>query len=306
MDNWSLDKVITEDMFPPGREPKKRDVIWASELGSPYFDRFHKMSGHKPTNDFTARSKGKFLLGEAAEFSYTEIFARAGMIVETQKAKEKCRVEVNGLLPVEGKFDAILSAPGGDAWDKAIKEIEDHPLPERMFYIDKYALPLAKHLKEKYPNGMERKLFEIKTINSQVFLSKIKSNNLVTDYFHHHLQLYTYMQSLGFKTGYVWYISKDDGSFMIVEVQDTPELKAAWIEDVKQMTYYIDNNIEPEFPEWYQFANGKWKTNFYARYSGFLTLKTGLTPEEFSILTSNHVKELNNEIKKLAKENKVK
>src|SRR5690606_9498594 len=126
-----------------------------------------------------------------------------------------------------------------------------------------------------------REVIEIKTMNSMVFRSKINKGTLERDYYHHHMQLFTYMKYLGAKSGKIFYISKDDGLFYFVDVVKSKKLEEDWLNDIRQITNYVKNDIVPEFPPSYTFEDGKYKVNWYAVGSKYLTMHTGQTEEEF-------------------------
>lgn len=290
-----LNNILVEGMQDfKEREPKARDYIWASEIGYPMYDRYHKMKGTKPTNIFTARTIFKFFVGSALEYSLQRMFERAGMEVQVQKGSDKCLVEEEGVFPVSGKYDIMLSA-GGD-WERAIWQIENNPLPDIESFLDRYGYNLAKYCQVKYPNGFEKEIIEVKTMNSMVFRSKINKGTLEEDYYHHQLQLYTYMKYFNMKSGKVFYMSKDDGLFYTVDVVESDKLKKDWFDDVSEITNYVKNNIEPPFHKAYEEKDGKYKMNWFAAGSMFLTHATGKSKEEFEEETKEKIKKLNSGI----------
>lgn len=299
MDSVNMADIFVNGIKPEQRELRPRDYIYASEIGYPMFDRYHQMLGDTVSNDFSARTQFKFLIGNALEYFVQRLWMRAGMTVEIQKGNEKCIVQVGNLLPISGRYDAIVSADGD--WDRAIWEIQNHPLPEIEFFIDKAALSMAQYCKEKYPDGFPREIIEIKTMNSMVFRSKVTKGILERDYYHHQLQLYTYMVYHGAKTGKVFYISKDDGLFFFVDVVESKKLKKDWLTDIATITKHYREGIEPEFPPGYTFQDGKYKVNWYAVGSKYLTMHTGKTEEEFEKEQQSIVRKLNKQVKEQQK-----
>ncbi len=307
MKKWSLSDVVVNAWHSEKRATRPRDVIWASEMGKPAFDRYHKMKGVEPTNEPTSRAHFKFFLGDSIESAILMVLERAGFTVEAQKDKEKCRIFEPGLLPVEGRFDAILSADG--SWDDAMMRIKSEPLTHTMplfqaqlAYIDKYAWTVASYCRDKFPDGLKRQVFEIKTINSMMLKSRMNKGTMDRDYYHYHLQLYTYLRYLKMDEGTIFFVSKDDGIFHIENIRVTPQLEKDWLEDVKVMTDIMDKDIVPEFPPFYYLQDGKYKVNYNAVGSSYLTLHTGKDLEEVQREVESQVRRLNYAIKKQQKE----
>lgn len=298
-----MSDILVNGLKPESRPLKPRKVIWASEIGYSMYDRYHKMRGVPPTESFTSRTYFKFLIGNLVEYGLVRIFERAGMVVEVQKGGEKCRIEVPGAYPVEGKYDAIISSNGN--WDEALFEIKNNPLREDESFFDRYAQSLAIYCKEKFPQGFNRELFEIKTINSMVFRAYMKKGTLGANYPHHKLQLYTYMKALGANVGNVFYVSKDDGLFHIERVEATKELESEWLKDIKKITKHVESGSIPEFPEPYSLQNGRYKVNWGSVGSNYLHLyNPKIDYGEFLRETKRTVARLNRELKKKEKESK--
>lgn len=301
MTEFSLTDLLVNAWHSQSREMKPRDVIWASEIGKDPFDRYWKMKGVQPSNEPSSRTHFKFFIGDAIEGAILTVLERAGFTVELQKDREKCRVSIPGMMTVEGKFDAIISSNGD--WDGALRKMLEEPLSLQMAYVDKYANNIAGYCRQKYPNGFPRQVIEIKTINSMILKSKLTKGTLARDYFYYHLQLYTYLKSLGMDKGSIFYISKDDGIFHIEEVQKTQELEDAWMQDVKNITDMVRNDIEPDFPPFYTLVDGKYKVNWSAIGSSYLTKFTGKELEDIKFEVESQVRRLNYQI---TKENKKK
>ena len=291
-------------MKPESRPRKARNRIYASELGYPMLDRYHKMLATPTNTDFSSRTFHKFFLGDLVEYGYIRIWERAGITVETQKGGEKLIVQVDGALPVSGKYDAILSAVGD--WDRYLWEIENNPLPEHENFIDRYAKAILLYCKAEYPDGFKREIFEMKTINSQVFRARMKSGTIKESYFYHHLQCYTYMKALGSDRGNILYISKDDGLFHIEKVEKSPELDALWLKDVMTITDHINNRKEPEPEPLYKMIGKRYQVNWGAVGSNYLHLFSDKDKDELQYETKKIVNNLNAKIRReekaLAKE----
>jgi hypothetical protein len=101
------------------------------------------------------------------------------------------------------------------------------------------------------------------------------------------------MKYLGAESGKIFYISKDDGLFYFVDVVKSDKLEEDWLNDIRQMTEYYEKNIIPEFPPAYTFADGKYKVNWYAVGSKYLTLHTGKSEEQFEKEVQSVIRKLN-------------
>ena len=300
MKNWSMKDILANGLAPAEREIVPRDAIWASEIGTDMYARYQKMKGKHPSNKFTARTYFKFFVGDALENAITKVFRRCGMIVEVQKGGDTCVVETEGCFPVRGKYDLIISSDGD--WDKALWKIENEPLHHEDSFVDRYSKPMALYCKENYPDGFEREIFEIKTINTNSLRAHLRAGTMKEAYYYHYMQIYTYMRHMGAKTGKILYISKDDGLFYIADVIESTKLENDWLEDVKKITNIIKNNIEPPFPKPYKMIGGKWKKDWFAIGNSFLTMGTGKTKDEMEKIATDKVKELNKELKIKKKE----
>lgn len=300
MKNWSISKTLSEGFKSERRPPKEREYIYASEIGKQFFDRYYKMNGYEPSEKLSSRTYFRFFIGDLLEYGILRLFHRAGMQIQVQKGREKCIVETEGLFPVSGKYDAIISADGD--WDTAIRNIKITPLDVTESFIDRYAIGIAEYCKKHYPEGFDNQLFEIKTINSMSLKSNMKKGLMAKEYYHYHLQLYTYMKYLGVDKGIIFYISKDDGVFHVQEVHKTEQLEKDWLADVKGITECIRKDIPPEFPQPYRLKNDKYVVDWSVVGSDFLEFAGIEDKEEFQHETKKLVGRLNYKITKAKKE----
>ena len=127
----------------------------------------------------------------------------------------------------------------------------------------------------KYPNGLEKTPFEIKTMNTNAFnyLQKGKDGFKYANP-HYQLQLYTYMLYYGVDKGRLVYISKNDGRMVEVVIRRTDEMDRAWNNDVKTMSdFFNSNTIPPCEPFKVEDGRGHLKDNWkiaYSRYKDYL------------------------------------
>ncbi|GAF67544.1 unnamed protein product, partial [marine sediment metagenome] len=148
-------------------------------------------------------------------------------------------------LEVSVKPDFIAGA--NPNWAMVKQLMKDELLFELMPNLGRIAEALVDHFSEKYPAGMKKILFEIKSINSQVFWSK--KDYLQEAYPHHVMQTFAGMKATGLEEGHLFYISKDDLTVAEFAISlKSVALNERYEEDVRQMTKYIKEGIEPPKP----------------------------------------------------------
>ena len=122
---------------------------------------------------------------------------------------------------------------------------------------------IISELAEKYPDGLQDKIYEVKSLNSMAFWREDKPIGI--PYEHHLFQLsfYQMYNDKGIKDASFLYIDRD--SMSISELpniikDDTIKKMEDWH---KQITYYYQNKIEPEKPELIIFdkKEKKWQLN---------------------------------------------
>src|SRR3954469_7869112 len=93
--NWNIQDTWN-DLNAPDFPSAPRDYIRASELGSPFLDRYLKMKGVQPTNVYSARTKRIFDCGNIFEEVVERMFRLLGILVASQQT---VKVERKGFLP---------------------------------------------------------------------------------------------------------------------------------------------------------------------------------------------------------------
>jgi len=240
MKTWSLQNVWNEVLIQEKRDLRPRDRIHASEIGKVFWERYQKMIGTPFTNDYEERILRKFAAGHFFEDMIGHVLSKIGILHSSQKRVEIPECEDH--LMISGYVD--FEAGGVSNWDEARKNVREADFPDAIANI---ALSLIQYFEKTYPNGLEKKLYEIKSVNSQVFWAK--KDYLEEAYPWHVFQIYTYMRTLGYDSGTILYISKDDLTVKEIEVEKTPELEAQWLDDVKTMSEHYRNKKEPLMPD---------------------------------------------------------
>jgi len=271
--NWSINYLIS-DMLGGGAslKPEPRNEIWASDLGKPVFDTYHKMKGTPYTNPTDGKGMITFLLGKAIEQGVYNMLKDVGLAYESQ---ERVKVELPNCLPVVGRPDLILEV---ENWDVAISNVSH--LNKRDYRIDGLK-EVLKRYKEQYPNGLKKTPFEIKSINSMA-LRYNKVKGMAQAYPFHHLQLYTYMKAMGFDEGHLLYIAKDTGYMEEVVVKATTELDKKWNDEVVKISNAMKGD-EPTPPPLKIDGKANWEVE-YSNYKDLIKLKSDQVNEVKTII----------------------
>jgi len=274
---FSITNIWNEKLSVFHAEAKKRNYISASDIGKPFLDRYWKMKGVKPTNTPDARILRVFDAGNLFEWLVIKVFTMTGLL---QGSQVQVRIpKTKNHMAVLGYIDLILG--GNPDWNKSRARILEEDLPD---WVKIRSQKLIDNLEEKYPDGLEPIVVEVKSVNSRAFWGKKninKETGLFKGYKHHQFQLYTYLLGQDIKKGRLFYISRDDLTVVENGININPKMTEAWLKDVKTMSHYYQNNIEPEQPPDLIFEEGKWRSNWMKGWSPYLTKMTGLTKSKW-------------------------
>ena len=302
---WGIEQVWNETLVQQQRVTEPRDRIYASEIGKNYWERYQKMMGVQPTEKYENRILRKFAAGNWFEAMIINVFKQIGIFVSSN---DRLTIPANDKhLEITVKPDLI--AGGQNDWDEARKNLEASGLEDIMKEI---GFNLIDEFEKKFPGGLEEKLLEIKTVNSQVFWAK--KDYLEEAYPFHTMQCYTGLKQTGIKDGVVVYISKDDLTMKEFPLTlGADDLEERWNKDVEEMTKFYLNKKEPPKPESvvfdkrkkYKFTKNKEKyategaycTNWEVDWSSYFTLLTGKDHKAWEIGCRPEVNKLNAELK---------
>jgi hypothetical protein len=272
---WNIKDFLSDLIgFSAETTPKARSEIWASDLGLPMIDRYLQMKGIPYSNPATGKDLLAFFLGKQIETGLVEMLTSCGVAYEAQ---DKITIKEKDCLPVVGRPDLILAVDDWDAVlagidDKIVKTVDRHS--NSRFDKQMELRRLMKQWQKRYPQGLKKTVFEIKSINSAAFRYHRNEGGLANAYPHHKLQLYTYMKGLGLEEGHLVYVAKDTGWMEEVVVRPTESLKSAWLSDVRSMSeYYLHDQIPPLEPVKIDGKNN-WRVA-YSRYRDYLYQKGG-------------------------------
>lgn len=266
--DWTFSKIWNESIDSRQDRPiAPRNRIWASELGKPFIEIYLKLIGEIPTNPPNNRAIRKFEAGNLFEWIVKLILIRCGIYQESQKwigyVMPHC-------LQVSGKLDHI--AGGMPKYDEAAKLIDDLMLPESFTRATKAIL---EHFKKEYPNGLEEKILEIKSVSSFGFDKAEATGKPMTG---HDLQAFHYAYNEK-KNAAIVYICRDDLRLMeiFIDWQD-PILLEKYQKKIKEITDWYNKKEMPPIEPAILFDEdmGKFTKNFGAEYSAYLTKLYGV------------------------------
>jgi len=262
--NQSLEEGRSDRILQP------REKIWASELGGCYVDRFLKMQGKEPSNPPNPRSLRKFEAGNIWESIVGYVLLRAGLL---QKRQEWLQFQYPTLYPVTGKLDFV--AGGKPNYDKAMSTIrtEFDWLPE---FISRATVNIVQSLTEKYPDGLENIILEIKSCSSFMFEKYEKKNE---PQHQHKLQLFHYLKAKNMPEGHIVYVSKDDARLLEFGVFNPSTVEDEYRKDIETITNYCLKGEQPPLERPLTFDED-FSANWKVGYSNYLTLLYGLKTQK--------------------------
>lgn len=264
MNNWNLSYLL-KDLIKTRANPvgEVRQEVWASEIGMPYLDRYLDMKGVPYTNLPDGKALANFFLGEQIESGLKQMLENIGIAYTDN---ERVVYQQKDLLGVVAKPDLIVEI---NDWEKIKENIktEAENLPD-----DKYKEREKNKLREKYktiiqfqeryPEGLKKTIFEIKSANTNSF-KMIKKEGAKL---HHQLQLLTYLKAYNLPEGHIIYINKEYGDMNEFVIRaDNENLNELWNIDIETMTFYIKNDIKPEL----EFYASDWRYK-YSKYYDLL------------------------------------
>ena len=299
---WSISAVWNRELI-LGREEwsyKARSHIRSSELGLAFRDRWYRMRGIPASDPPDARTLRKFEAGHLFEWLVGQVLQKAGLVA---KHNDFISVKLPGCAEVKGAYDYLVEPPKN--WGEARENVRSMNYPRN---LERISFKLVDYLQEKLPIiygaddeqaiGMKRMIYEIKSVNSMVFWSRVEI--LKKGYPHHRLQLFSYLEGKGILEGRLFYISKDDLTTIEAQVLlEDEETKEAFRKDVELMTEYTkSDNLPPkendlEFDE----KKGKWKLNWKLEWSNYLTMITGMDKDSWKSQAGKEMRRLNSQIK---------
>jgi len=255
---WSLSQLWNEVAYKENKELQKRDYVYASEIGMPFYDRYLKMKATPYTNPPNNRSLRKFLAGNIWEHTVKQILVACGVLKHDEIKIDA--TPYSDCLDVHGRCDFI--AGGYIDAELATINVEKLQLPDYLVVVSE------KIIEALGGKTLEEIILELKSV-STFAMDKVERMGEAMP--NHTLQGYHYQKN-GKIPANVAYICKDDcrmAQFGIVEAHTEPLYR----KDLEQMTFHFSKKKPPPLAPLVSFDTvfGKFVKNLYVEYSPYLS-----------------------------------
>lgn len=265
---WSLAQIWNEAALKENKPLVKRNYVYASEMGMPFYDRYLKMKGVAYTNPPNNRSLRKFLAGNIWEHTVKQILIATGVY-----RREEVKVDAtpyDGLLSVHGRLDFI--AGGRIDGQAALERLAALNLPDYLVVVGE------KIIKSLEGGELEKKIIELKAVST---FAMDKVENMGKPMPNNSLQGFHYQHNSKIPANVV-YICKDDCRMQEFGI-NAVEIEPIYREDLEKMTYYYTNNKKPPLDPLAKFDTmlGKFSKNLGVEWSPYLSHYGFETPDEF-------------------------
>lgn len=274
---WTLSKVWNESLEQRIERPAlPRERMWATDLGKSDIDVYLRLIGEEPSNKINPRGLRKIEAGNIWEWIVKLILIRCGIYRESQLRIEAALPDVANVLPVSGKIDYI--AGGVPDYEKAKHEVENLLLPD---IFKRLADNVIAYFEKEYPNGLDEKILEIKSVSSFVFEKVEKTGKAVIG---HELQTFHYAHNRQQEAALV-YVCRDDMRLYEVPIlpNDQNRLKA-YRDKIIRMSEFYNKKQMPEKEPLTVFDEDtlRFSRNYNIEYSSYLTKLYGFKePDEY-------------------------
>lgn len=297
--SWSIYSTWNASLETRAERPlKKRDHIWASEIGGSMIDRYLKMNAVPQTNPPNARSLRKFEAGNIFEWLLEFVLKRAGILLDSQ---EWVGYQYPGLLRTTGKLDFL--AGGQPDWDRARTEVLSIGLPET---INRATLAIIDSLYGIYGDSVLKTIIlECKSVSS-FMMDRYERLGKAND--NHRGQLFHYLKAKGLDEGHIVYVCKDDCRMLELGVYNPSSAEQEYKSDIERITEFINTQTEPPKeqevlfdPEEFRFS-----TNWKVEYSTYLSHLYGYKePADYRAQWDKPVSDFNRVFKRCVAEKKM-
>lgn len=271
MHQWTLSKIWNESLNQNEVRPvEARDRMWASELGKADIDIYLKMMGTEMTNPPNARAMRKFEAGNIWEWIMELVLRRCGIYKGSQ---EYLQTQIPNCIPVTGKLDFV--AGGKVDYSQADILLGELKLPEMFTRAIKNTL---EYFKNEYPDGLEEKILEIKSVSSFGFDKVERTGKPLAG---HDLQLFHYLRNKK-KDGAIVYICRDDARMIEIFIShEDEELNRQYETKINRVSDFYSKKEQPPLEPIIIFdeIDKKFSKNFSVEYSSYLTMLYGFTDQ---------------------------
>lgn len=261
-----------------------RNYCYGSELGGSFIDRYLKMNGHKYSNPFNFRSKGKMMAGKFFEGMVKLVLVATGIL---QGEQVRAEVELPNCLRVSGKLD--FTAGGLIDWDEAKYKGEQVKKLFQYCFDDLY--PFYNHMTDKILGRfqsmfthvpIEKMIIENKSVSGFVYQLIVNSGKPRRG---HPLQgLHYLIPNKDISRALIPYISRESVEIREFYITRDKTLLKEYREDVATMTAYYNDSIGKDYMKHlppkdvevhYEEASFKFVKNNKVEYSNYLTMLYG-------------------------------
>lgn len=267
-ENWSLSEIWNEAALKEDRPMKKRNYVYATEIGGAMYDRFLKMTAVPYTNPPTNRSMRKFLAGNIWEHTVKQILISSGVYKRDEIKVDA--VPYDDCLPVHGRLDFI--AGGLIDGDEAFKRLAALALPDYLFNVGK------KIIESLEGKELMEKIIELKSCST---FAMDKVDKLNAPILQHTLQGTHYEKNAHMPADIV-YICKDDCRMAQFSI-DLAVSEPLYREDLLKITEIMQKGKKPPLEPLTKFDTmlGKFTRNLHVEYSPYLSHYGFDTPEDY-------------------------
>lgn len=299
---WSLSKIWNLALEQTQeREIVPRNKIYASELGRSDVDTWLKMQGTIPTNPPNDRAHRKFHAGDLYEWFVFLVLKKCGILINKQLPVKS---QIEGCVEVSGRLDYIAGGiPDYETGQKKIDElIAELEMPPLFHQVTKNFIEI---LKKEYPQGLDEKVLEVKSVAVFGFNKVEKTNKALAG---HDLQNFHYAKGLQME-GALCYISRDDlRMYEIPILPNDQKLLEKYEKKVKSISgYYLENQMPPAEPViLFDEDTYKFSKNFNVEYSPFLKKLYNIdSPDEYDKMFKQRIASWNRVLGRVAKGDKM-
>lgn len=247
--DWQLSEIWNQSFETvPEEKIKKRNYLYASELGNSCIEIFYKLKGEPYTNTFSAANRRKMEAGKLFEAIVRYVLKRAGIL---KKSQQEANCQIPGCLEVHGRLDFIAGGQIDIAQAEECNGLTKILFDELEFpriYLDiaNQTFEMVKRLAGQKNDTLQVYVLELKSVSD--FVYRLIENATRPLNFHHQ-QGFHYLYALKMKVGKVGYINRDDVRIMEKKIENNAESYksyAAWIEMMSD--YVISNTVPPKEP----------------------------------------------------------
>ena len=138
-------------------------------------------------------------------------------------------------------------------------------------FVTRATANIVQTLREKFPNGLDNIILEIKSCSSFMF-EKYERTGVADP--KHKLQNFHYLKCKNMPEGHIVYISKDDARMLEIGVLNPSLVEDNYKKDIEIMTNYLASNERPPLEKSIVFDSDfcSFSANYKIGYSNYLTM----------------------------------